>query len=266
MRSDALVAPSHPGGDPCETAATTSTSSRGASMRCMQGSGALSYPEADTIGRLVEIWRYPVKSMAGERLASAEADWHGLVGDRRWAFIRPGLERSDFPWLTIRENPVLWRYVPRIVESARAGRTATLVQTPEGDELEVADPRLAARLGTGARVIKQNRGVFDTAPLSLISLPTVSAVCELAGVGADVRRFRPNLVVEPLDGRPYAEDEWVGRTLRIAGLRLRIDQCDPRCVIVNVHPDSGSREPKVLRTIAQQRETFAGVYATTVAP
>ncbi|MFN2464119.1 MAG: MOSC N-terminal beta barrel domain-containing protein, partial [Candidatus Dormibacteria bacterium] len=54
------------------------------------------------VGRVAALWRYPVKSMAGEALAVADVSWHGLAGDRRWAFIREGQERSGFPWLTIR--------------------------------------------------------------------------------------------------------------------------------------------------------------------
>src|SRR3954452_9389030 len=99
--------------------------------------------------------------MAGERLASAEADWHGVEGDRRWAFIRPGLERSDFPWLTIRELPAMGDYRPRLADPQLPDKTATTVVTPAGRELDVADPALAAELGDGVRLIKQNRGVFD---------------------------------------------------------------------------------------------------------
>jgi hypothetical protein len=57
------------------------------------------------VGRVVGLWRYPVKSMAAETLAEVDVSWHGLVGDRRWAFVREGAERSGFPWLTLRERP-----------------------------------------------------------------------------------------------------------------------------------------------------------------
>ena len=57
------------------------------------------------LGRIVGLWRYPVKSMAAEPLDEVEVSWHGLAGDRRWAFVRDGIVRSGFPWLTIRERP-----------------------------------------------------------------------------------------------------------------------------------------------------------------
>ncbi len=57
-----------------------------------------------SVGRVVGLWRYPVKSMAGEALKEAEVSWHGFAGDRRWAFIRDGMVNSGFPWLTLRER------------------------------------------------------------------------------------------------------------------------------------------------------------------
>jgi uncharacterized protein len=71
------------------------------------------------IGRVVGLWRYPVKSMAGEPLEAVDVSWHGLTGDRRWAFVQPDMPRSGFPWLTIRELPVLAHYRPTFACSTR---------------------------------------------------------------------------------------------------------------------------------------------------
>ena len=128
------------------------------------------------VGTVSELWRYPVKSMVGERLAAAEVSWHGVEGDRRWAFVRPGLERSSFPWLTIRELPEMAHFTPFFTEPERPEESPTVVRTPEGEELDVADPALAARLGDGVRVIKQNRGAPDIAPLSLMSTATIAGL------------------------------------------------------------------------------------------
>jgi hypothetical protein len=208
------------------------------------------------VGRVVALWRYPVKSMAGEPLEAADVSWHGLAGDRRWAFVRPGLERSNFPWLTIRERSDMGSFRPSFVEPERPDASRTLVQTPDGSQLDVADPALAASLGEDVRVIKQNRGVFDALPLSLISTASIGSL--------DVRRFRPNLVVEAPGAFP--EDGWVGATLAIGALRMRVDKRDPRCVLVNVDPDTTERDPSVLRWIAQQRDACLGVYGSTVSP
>ena len=60
------------------------------------------------VGRVVSLWRYPVKSMAAEPLEQIDVSWHGLAGDRRWAFVQDGLVRSGFPWLKIRERSDMW--------------------------------------------------------------------------------------------------------------------------------------------------------------
>ncbi|HET6763561.1 MAG TPA: MOSC domain-containing protein [Longimicrobiaceae bacterium] len=218
------------------------------------------------VGRVVGLWRYPVKSMAGEALDRAEVSWHGLAGDRRWAFVREGMERNGFPWLTIREHPGMWGYVPRFADPSRPDASATLVRTPAGRELDVTDPELAAELGHGARVIKQNRGIFDTFPLSLITTQTVAALGAMVGADLDALRFRPNLLIEAADDTPFAEDTWVGAELRIGTLRMRVDKRDKRCVMVNVDPATHHRDPAVLRAIAQQRQACLGVYGTVVEP
>ena len=71
------------------------------------------------VGRVAALRRYPVKSMAAEELDGAEVSWHGLAGDRRWAFIRDGQVRNGFPWLTIRERPELAHYRPRFAVPGR---------------------------------------------------------------------------------------------------------------------------------------------------
>jgi uncharacterized protein YcbX len=217
------------------------------------------------VGRVAALWRYPVKSMGAEELDGVEVSWHGLAGDRRWAFIRDGQVRSGFPWLTIRERPELAHYRPRFAEPDRLNASPTLVRTPSGDELDVADPALAAELGPGVRVIKQDRGVFDTMPLSLLTTQTLAGLGRLVGADLAAARFRPNLLVEA-SGRDFPEDAWVGRVLRIGGLRMRVDQRDKRCVMVTIDPVTLHRNPAILRAIARERDARLGVYGSTVEP
>jgi hypothetical protein len=182
-------------------------------------------------GTVSGLWRFPVKSMAGEPLTQADVSWAGLAGDRRWAFVRPGLVRS-----------------------------------PAGDRYDVTDPRLAAELGPGVRVMRLDRGAFDAMPVSLISDSTVSALCALAEVPRNELRFRPNIVVTLDSGAPFEEDEWVGAVVRIGTAVVRIDRRDTRCVIVNVDPASGAPGARLLRVIGTTRRARAGVYGTTVQP
>lgn len=218
------------------------------------------------VGRIASISRYPVKSMALESLESIDVDWNGIAGDRRWAFVQGSLVRSGFPWLTIRERPDMWRYQPYFVEPDRPELSITIVRTPAGDELDVVDPALAAELGEDVRVLKQSRGIFDTMPLSLISTRTVDAIAHMSGAAIDVRRFRPNFLVDPIDDVDFAEDAWVGADLKIGAMTMRVDKRDKRCVVVNVDPDTTERDPSVLRVIAQERQACLGVYGTTVGP
>jgi uncharacterized protein len=234
---------------------------------CCTGKGAFESTEAVMIvvGRVAALWRYPVKSMAAEQLDGTEVSWQGLAGDRRWAFIRDEQVRSGFPWLTIRERPELARYRPRFAEPGRPDASPTLVQTPGGGELDVADPALAAELGPGVRVIKQNRGVFDTMPLSLLTTQTLAGLARLVGTDLAPLRFRPNLLVDA-PGRDFPEDTWVGRVLRIGGLRMRVDQRDKRCVMVTIDPVTLRRNPAILRAIARERDGWLGVYGSTAEP
>ncbi len=217
------------------------------------------------VGRIAALRRYPVKSMAGENLDEVEVSWHGLAGDRRWAFIRDGQVRSGFPWLTIRELPELAHYRPRFADPGRPDASVTLVRRPSGDEVDVTDPALAAELGPGVRVIKQNRGVFDTMPLSLLTTRTLASLGRLTGTDLVPERFRPNLLVDALAG-DFPEDAWVGRILRVGGLRMRVDQRDQRCVMVTIDPVTLDRDPAILPAIARERDARLGVYGSTVQP
>ena len=222
--------------------------------------------DAATVGHVVGLWRYPVKSMAAEGLAAAEVSWHGLEGDRRWAFVRDGVPQSGFPWLTLRDRRDMGRYQPSLTDPARPDTCATVVRTPEGVELDVTDPVLAAELAPGARVIRQGRGVFDTFPLSLITTRTIASLGESTGMALDVQRFRPNLLVEAHRNEPFPEDAWVGRVLRVGSLRLRVDKRDGRCVVITIDPITTERSPAVLQAVADEREGCLGVYGSTVEP
>ena len=219
----------------------------------------------DQVGRVIGLWRYPVKSMAGEAMSACDVSWHGITGDRRWAFIKPDAVQSGFPWLTLRERPDMHHYRASFLDPMQPEKSATVVRTPSGAELEVSDPTLAVELGA-ASVIRQNRGVFDTFPLSLITIETIAEIGEWIGTSLGTDRFRPNILVEAHSGMPFAEDDWVGQVLRIGSARLRIDKRDGRCAVITIDPVTTERNPEVLRRVAQERGGCAGVYGTTCDP
>lgn len=223
------------------------------------------HSEAVSVGRIAGLWRYPVKSMGPEALQETEVGWHGLPGDRRWAFVRDNMERSSFPWLTLREVPGMAQYVPTFCDPDKPDTSPTVVKTPTGELLDVTDPALGAELcQCGARVIRYARGIFDTFPLSLITTQTITRLGEIVGEELDVQRFRPNILVDAARDEPFQEDGWVGHVLRFGGVRMRVDKRDGRCVVITVDPATAKRTPSILRVVRQERQGSLGVYGTTV--
>lgn len=219
------------------------------------------------VGVVQELRRYPVKSMAAESLQAASVSWHGVAGDRRWAFVRPGMESSGFPWLTIREKPDLWRHQAYFADPTNVEISKTVVRTPDGLELEVTDPELTRHFGEGIRVIKMYSGIFDTFPLSLLTVQSVEGLSDLVQQALTPLRFRPNIVINATEADPFQEDRWAGAILRMGGLRCRLDKRDKRCVMVNIDPmNTTSVNPAILRAIAKERNAHFGMYGTTVEP
>ena len=226
--------------------------------RVTAGTGAIQ------VGIVTGIWRYPVKSMAAEALTSGCLSWTGVAGDRRWAFVRPESGANGFPWHTIRENPAMSAYVPRLLDPGRPDKSAVQVRAPGGRAYRLTDPRLADELGAGLRLMRLDRGTFDAMPVSLITTATVAALCGAAAVPGNELRFRPNVVITATSGVPYAEDEWVGRSLHIGAATVRVDRRDTRCIVVNVDPATGVPDAPVLKIIGRHRRARAGVYGSTM--
>ncbi|MCE7901744.1 MAG: MOSC domain-containing protein [Gammaproteobacteria bacterium PRO9] len=181
------------------------------------------------VGRVAGLWRYPVKSMAGEALAEVD--------------------------------------VPSFANPARPDKSAVIVQTPSGTIFDSADSMLAAELQSGGtRIIKHDRGIFDTFPLSLISTRTIDRLSEVAGVELAVARFRPNILVEAMGEAQFPEDGWLGCILQIGGLRMRVDERDGRCSVITIDPLTAESSPSILRSVTGDRQGCAGVYGTTVKP
>lgn len=219
------------------------------------------------IGRVVELWRYPVKSMAAEPLERVEVGPRGLASDRRWAFIRDGANPDGFPWLTLRDNAAMRDYRPSFAERSAPDSSAIRVDTPGGAVLDVADPALASELWpSGATAVRRDRGAFDAFPLSLISTQSLARIAETVGHPLETARFRPNIVMKAESGDPFIEDSLVGAVLRIGSLRMRVDKRDGRCVVITMDPRTGERNPAVLRAVAQDREGCLGVYGSVVVP
>jgi uncharacterized protein len=219
------------------------------------------------IGHVEAIFRYPVKSMGGERLEAARLGWHGLDGDRRLALRRVD-DRSGFPWLTATKLPDLILFAPHRREDGDQGDLPTHVRTPDGEEMPVFGEDLAAevgrRYGAPVQMMQLRDGIFDEASVSVIASDTVNEIARLAGQRPDVRRFRPNVVVRLLRPGPFQEDGWVGGVLSFGAGEdapaVTVTLRDERCAMVNFDPDSANPAPEMLKAIVRTNQNTAGIY------
>jgi uncharacterized protein len=113
-------------------------------------------------------------------------------------------------------------------------------------------------------MMQLNHGIFDEASISVIASDTVHQIGRLAGLGLDMRRFRPNVVVRLLRSLPFQEDEWLGGVLSFGdgheGPAVTVTMRDVRCSMVNLDPDSASPAPQVLKAVVRANQNNAGVY------
>jgi len=217
------------------------------------------------IGEIEAIFRYPVKSMRGEPLEDATLGWHGLDGDRRLAFRRLD-ERGGFPWLTAGKLPDLVLFTPQRRED---GNGEGLL-TPDAEEMPVFADALASevgrRYGSSVQMMHLRHGVFDDGSISVITSDTVREIGRLAGTNADVRRFRPNIVVRSTRTVPFEENEWLGGVLMFGegndAPAVTVTMRDARCAMVNIDPDRGSLSPEILKAIVRGNQNNAGIYGT----
>jgi len=223
------------------------------------------------IGKVEALYRYPVKSMRGESLDAASLGWHGFDGDRCLAFRRME-DRGGFPWLSAGKLPDLVLFTPVRREDGATGALPTHVRTPEGDEMELHGEDLAAevgrRHGAPVQIMHYKHGIFDEASVSVIAADTINEISRLAGVAADVRRFRPNVLVRLTKPGSFLEDAWVGGMLSFGeeddAPAIAVTLRDVRCGMVNLDPDTADPSPEIFKSIVRVNDSTAGVYGTVV--
>jgi uncharacterized protein len=221
------------------------------------------------VGKVVEITRYPVKSMAGEPMSAAQIDWQGIEGDRQYCLYRTD-DKGRFPWLSGRDFSKLVTYCPRFRDPADPRASPVDVLTPDGSRLALDDPGLLAEIADGAGsalgLLQSGRGLADAMPASIISTATHAALGEAHGAPLDRRRFRANILIES----NVRESEWRGRRLRFGGepggAELLLADAIPRCALITIDPDTGARDPAVMRTVAREFDNLIGVYAMPARP
>jgi MOSC domain-containing protein len=221
------------------------------------------------LGYVHELVRYPVKSMAGIATDTAFLGWHGLQGDRRFAFRRLN-DNSGFPWLSASRLPELLLYQPLDLDENEEEPLPTHVRTPDGMNLALGSAelqhRIVEKLGSAVELMKLKHGIFDEASVSVINLATITAIGREAGQNLDTRRFRANIVITTEATELFLEDGWVGGRLVFgsneAGPVLNVTMRDLRCMMVNLDPDTAKQDPRVMKAVVRLNKNYAGAYGT----
>jgi MOSC domain-containing protein len=243
------------------------------------------------IGKVESLWRYPVKSMRGEELNEAFAGYSGIYGDRVFAF-RSSESHKGFPYFTARIQRRLLQYRPHFRYPDKAARPINLleaeskganplladlaelvvdVETPDGHTLAIDDPTLIEMLRADidqkhrVTLLQSQRAITDCRPVSIFSLQSAQQLAEEAGTPVDKRRFRANVYVDLASTNGFAENDLVGRSVRIGPkVVVTILERDARCVMITLDPDTGEQEPAILKKVAQAHDGMAGVYGAVV--
>jgi len=239
------------------------------------------------IGKVDSLWRYPVKSMRGEELDEAFAGYSGIYGDRLFAF-RSSANHKGFPYFTARDQRRLLQYRPRFRYPDKAARPINLieaesrnanpllanlaelivdVETPDGKTLAIDDPALIEIVRTDidqkhhVTLMQSQRAMTDCRPVSIFSLQSAQQLAEETGAPVDKRRFRANVYVDLTSANGFAENEFVGRSVRIGSkVVITVLERDSRCMIITLDPNTGEQTPAILKKVAQAHDGMAGVY------
>jgi uncharacterized protein len=239
------------------------------------------------VGKVESLWRYPVKSMRGEELDEAFAGFSGIYGDRLFAF-KSSASPKGFPYFTAREQTKLLQYRPRFRYPDKAARPVNLseaesvganpvsadplelmidVETPDGRTLTIDDPALMTMVRADIdekhqlTLMRSERAMTDCRPFSMFSLQSARQLAEETGTPMDKRRFRANVYVDLTSAQGFAENDFVGRSLRIGPkVVVTILERDPRCMMITLDPDTGEKTPAILKKVAQAHDGMAGVY------
>ncbi len=246
------------------------------------------------VGKVESLWRYPVKSMRGEELDELFAGYAGVYGDRLFAF-ESSASPKGFPFFTGREQRQMIRYRPRFCDpkkaaqpvnwpeaqklspninpiSASADELMINVETPDGKTLAIDNPELIEHLRAGLdqehnlKLLRSDKAMTDCRPISLFSVQTARKLGEEGRTEVDRRRFRANVYLDLISSEGFAEDKFVGRSLRIGSkVTVAVLQRDARCMMITLDPDTAEKTPAILKAVAQAHDGMAGVYGAVLA-
>lgn len=241
------------------------------------------------VGTVESLWRYPVKSMRGQELDELFAGYGGIYGDRLFAFESSAAPRG-FPFFTGREKRNMIRYQPRFRYPEKAARPLNFtearelspnvnpisagaaglmidVETPDGKTFAIDDPKLIDHLRSNTDVkheltlLRSEKAITDCRPVSIFAVQSARKLGDETGMTVDKRRFRANIYLDLSSSGGFAEDEFVGKSLRIgSNVVVAVLQRDARCMMITLDPDTAEKSPAILKAVAQAHDGMAGVY------
>ncbi|WP_219837583.1 MOSC domain-containing protein [Paenibacillus sp. R14(2021)] len=223
-----------------------------------------------TIGKLLEITRYPVKSFAGERMQACGIESYGMQGDRIAAFVDETREGWN-SFITARTIPVMLNYQARLGGDGQADRLRII--SPDGRSL-LWDEQLREEiqqhstqpvsLKSYAEPIDGLMAV-DAASLLIVTTASLLKLETRWDKAIDSRRFRPNLLIE-LDDTLLQEGELIGRSIAIGGAELQINEYCERCSMITIEPGTLERDKSLLAAVNEHFELHFGLYASVRRP
>jgi hypothetical protein len=244
------------------------------------------------VGKVESLWRYPVKSMRGEALDEMFVGYAGVYGDRLFAFASSA-NANGFPFFTGRDQRQMIRYRARFRNPEKAARPVNLsdaekhnatplyaapndlmvdIETPDGKTFAINDPALIDNLRANIdekhqlTLLRSDKAMTDCRPLSIFAVQSAKKLGEETGTSVDKRRFRANVYLDLNSSWGFAEDAFVGKTLRIGPkVVVSIVERDPRCMMITLDPDTAEKSPAILKAVAQAHEGMAGVYGALLA-
>ncbi len=252
-----------------------------------------------SIGKVVSIWRYPVKSMLGEELNSSKVTQRGLIGDRVYAIIdeqtgKVASAKNPGKWGKLFDFRAAFVDSPQNVDDVPPIR----ITLPDGSQVFSNDDKVNSTL---SKVLGREVGImnsslekpsyeeywpdieglaqremvtdeamppqtfFDIAVIHLLTIFTIDRLCELYPDGRfEIRRFRPNIVVESTSKeKDFIENSWVNMKLRIGEeIVLKVVGACTRCVMITLPQGDLPNDLGILRTVAKYNQVQAGVYAS----
>jgi MOSC domain-containing protein len=252
-----------------------------------------------TKGKVVSIWRYPVKSMLGEELNSSNVTERGLIGDRTYAVIdqetgKVASAKNPRKWGKLFDFRAAFKDTPEGVDNIPPIR----ITFPDGTQIfsddEEIDHKLSIAFDREVKLMSANldkpsyeeywpnieglaqrervtdeamppHTFFDIAVIHILTTSTINHLRELYPEGRfEVRRFRPNIVIDSGSGeKDFIENLWVGKNVMIGKeILLKVTGPCTRCVMTTLPQGDLPKDLGILRTVARYNQVYAGVYAS----